>query len=555
MYPSERRFDIRSIGVWKLPVGRPTEQTKQTWVQKCNFVLRCSARVELLDAGADELRQCGWIVDVRTQDGRQTAVFVSIAVASSTVKLRKRLMTCVPGAVCRLGCEDFLAFMDHDDAVAATVYMPSHVGKVRVDGRDVWVFPDVVLDEAGERVLDAPIFFDREHVRHRENGEVVCLPSLLPAPTERCADAPRRLRALSTSLRTVYGAKTPYVLHLLTSVLKAIHFDALMRDEHFVPVANISGPANVGKTLACAVALMLSRCTASAMIDATHTLKNMLVVWDDPRDATAAQLSAIVHEAFSGQATNVVSRGVRRYHSVLIIGTQERLLGMPYTGVNAATFTRLSHMDMSGAAGINGKGEPALQQAMRALDGVFGHLLASTEYRAAEVARLHDALTKRAGDEVVHRSLRVAAIDWFFARALVDLGFDCPEADAYFAGTYLDFLRRHCARLSPLEQFCRQIRELLARRVPMPKDSFKDRVLADLKACDPTECVALYPKDFFPYLEAMHVKAPLTKEQLHGAIKSNPQLGEVGRNVAYRTHAGVQIRRSVVLRHVCIFGA
>lgn len=96
----------------------------------------------------------------------------------------------------------------------------------------------------------------------------------------------------------------------------------VVKHEHFVPVANIFGPANTGKTLACAIALqimqspelMLSRCTASSMIDTTNMMKNMLIVWDDPRDCTASQLSAIVHEAFNGLANCTISRGTRHYN-------------------------------------------------------------------------------------------------------------------------------------------------------------------------------------------------------------------------------------------------
>ena len=81
----------------------------------------------------------------------------------------------------------------------------------------------------------------------------------------------------------------------------------------------------------------------SSMLDVAHVFKNLLVVFDDPRDCSRAQMSSIVHEAFSGHASSTISKGVRRYHSALIIGTQERFLGMgerAATAEDAATLSR-----------------------------------------------------------------------------------------------------------------------------------------------------------------------------------------------------------------------
>jgi hypothetical protein len=66
--------------------------------------------------------------------------------------------------------------------------------------------------------------------------------------------------------------------YVLASALKAIQFDAMIANEKFVSVCNVSGPAKVGKTLACAITLrlvdsqdfMLSRCTVSSMLDYAH---------------------------------------------------------------------------------------------------------------------------------------------------------------------------------------------------------------------------------------------------------------------------------------------
>ena len=98
----------------------------------------------------------------------------------------------------------------------------------------------------------------------------------------------RSFRELSKCLRRTYGERYVRVCHLLTSAIKGILFDDIMKHEHFVPVTNVSGPANIGKTLACAIALslfdadralMLSRCTPSAMLDLCDFFKNMLVMY------------------------------------------------------------------------------------------------------------------------------------------------------------------------------------------------------------------------------------------------------------------------------------
>ena len=218
------------------------------------------------------------------------------------------------------------------------------------------MFPKT-LNASGKEVTDGPIFITLDFLRRRENGEMITLPSQLPSPLPDKSDIASRqlLRDLSDRIREYYGPRTMHVLHLFTSLMKAIHFHRLLTFEHFVSITNVSGPPNIGKTFACAIMLkimgasqmMLSRCTASAMIDAAHVFKNCLIVWDDPRDCSASQLSAIVHEAFQGQNTATVTRGIRKYNSTIVIGTQDHLLGMPHNAMNTATFSRLSHIDMS----------------------------------------------------------------------------------------------------------------------------------------------------------------------------------------------------------------
>lgn len=568
MYPCKRRFDVRSIGVWLLPVGRPTKHSERRWVQRCNFVFKTSARVETLQERDDPVeidRNAGWMITMYTPDGASKECYMPSECASSNVMLRKRLMGMVQGAICRMTADDFLAFVDEDSQEdLPVVQVATHCGKIHLNGTHVWAFPSITLDATGRALTRSPVHVSAEMLRTRSNGDRIALPADFPAPKPRTSGV-HSLTELSRAMNAYYGPRRMHAMHLLVSILKAIHYDTLLKVEHFVPITNISGPPNVGKTFACSIALtivnapslMLSRCTPSAMIDAAHVFRNMLLVWDDPRDCTQSQISSIVHEAFNGLATSTISRGVRRYSSALIIGTQDPLLGMQYNPANVATFSRLSHIDMDIATKWTppASAEPRLQRCMQTCDDIFAALL-NTHYDTQKVNRLYDKL-KRAQPDIIHRSLRIAAIDWFFCDTLVHLGFDVHENDVadYFLTTYANFLKTHCSRLAPIDQFCRHVRQLVASRHDIPKHFFKDRVLVDLKHFGPTECCAFYTKDFFPFLHK-HIPSStaLTKEQIHSHLKHSPKHGEVSRNVAFPTESNsVQIKRSIVIRRNFIF--
>ena len=87
---------------------------------------------------------------------------------------------------------------------------------------------------------------------------------------------------------------------MYSTTLKAILKHQIEECEHMLSVTNISGPANIGKTFACCIALrmmgaddlMMSRVTPSSLLDVCDHHCNMLCVWDDPRDATHKQLES-----------------------------------------------------------------------------------------------------------------------------------------------------------------------------------------------------------------------------------------------------------------------
>lgn len=561
MYPSIRRFEIRSIGIWLLPVGRPTEDSKRQWQQRCNFVFKTTASVRMLD----DDHGCGWIISIMLQDETEAQCFISNDHAASNTMLRKRIMSVGQGTICRMTSDDFLSFIDKDTANASLpiVYMVRHMGKVKLDEKSYWVYPHIILDEKGKKKQDAPMFVCLDILKRRENGDTFTLPAQIPTPVAFHSrdEMYRKLKQLSNCIRKTYGPRFMQVAHLLTSVLKAIHFDTIMHEQHFVPISNISGPANVGKTLACAIALemmeskafMMSRCTPSAMIDVAHVFKNMLIVWDDPRDCSAAQLSSIVHEAFNGLANCTISRGTRQYNSALIIGTQEANLGMCYNAVNCATFSRLSHINMNIGTEwtLESGAETRLQEVMHSLEGVFSYLIQYSWYHPGKVHEIFQELQEQ-NPSIISRSLQIAAIDCHLCTVLNACGFAIgqDELQDYFFDQYPTLLLSSCARLTALDQFCADVKQALKKH-DLSSACFKKRVLVDLKNHGPTECFSVYTKDFFPILEPILGKRKLgyTKEQVHSQLKQSPNYGEVSRNVAYKCEPNVvQIKRSIVIR-------
>ena len=318
-------------------------------------------------------------------------------------------------------------------------------------------------------------------------------------------------------------------------------------------MANASGLPN-GQDAGCAIALdagapglMLSRCTPSAMIDKAHVFKNMLIVWDDPRDCSQAQLSTIVHEAFHGHATSTVSRGNRQYNSTLIIGTQEHMLGMPYNANNLATFSRLSHVDMGNVEAEwepDTQSEASLQARLPENADIFAQLL-STRYDAEEVDKLQARLGGGQCDHAppAHRCDRLAPRVHAAAAGLRDRR---ARAGRYFSRTTpatWAALLAHVARRA----LRRHVRQLLHEGVDVPSVFFKPRVTVDLKKFGPTECFAVYPKDFMHFLYKAPRLAPLHQGAAPRAAQDS-KYGEVSRNAAFRTEHGTQIRRALVVR-------
>ena len=534
------------MGQWLYKsAGRPDISCSRQWRERSNFVLNVVAKVV---PGEGYATENGWLIDILGASGETVSdYFVSVDVASSNLALRKHLMKAFAGCICQLMSIDFLDFVTSDNP-KRVVYNVDGIGKIKSGTDSAWLFPNLKIT-SGSSEFD--VIFSDTALKYRS------IPAF-PTPHLRPSkDLHSTFSRLSMSIRKVYPRSYMHVVHLLTAVLKAVHFDALLSEEHFVPVTNISGPANVGKTLACAIALsimespslMLSRCTSSSMLDAADTFHNLLIVWDDPRDTSAAQMSSIVHEAFNGIASSTVCRGIRRYNSNLIIGTQKALLSMPMSDVNVATFSRLSHivMDLPHDVLFNSTAEPMLQKCMTQLKGSLTYLTQNTSYKKK---RVDEIALKLESEAIIGRAHRIAAIDYFLMGELDKVGLcnNKEERKAYFSDYYMPFLKRWVSSISPFDQFLRCLHEIES--VDIPKSCYKKSVLVDLKEHGPCECVSFYTKTFFDFL---HDRIPesrnFTKEWVHSFVKHNKQVGEVSRNVAYRiSSTATQIKRSIVIR-------
>ena len=562
MFRLTRRPEICSIGHYTYTTtGRPTDDSSRKWVAKCNFVFKIVAKMALLNPEPDMYSNWGWLVRCTYDKDSVEELYMKCEDASSSANLKRFFMKSLSGAVCRMQLDDFLAFVQEDVSKdLPTIYLASHCGKLRLSksGSSIWAFPHIITDGAGNEISSRYIVMPSV-LSHRSNGDRITLPSILPKPLFVGIDQGKSImKELGVALLAYYGPRFPHAVHLLSSVLKSIHRDTLIELEHQVSITNISGPANVGKTFACAIALkmlnaeslMLSRCTSSAMLDATHVFRNMLVVWDDPRDASSAQLCSIVHECFHGHTTSTNSRGNRAYNSSLIIGTQDKLLGLPCTEINLPTFTRLSHIDMhiDDEYRPSKESELALQKLLPKIPYVF-KLLLQTSCTQSQINKYHKILQEVSTD-VVDRSLRTAAIDWYFCEQLVACGLGNRDAiRQYFKHDVVRFLEKYCGRTSLFLKFCNHIKTILD-HPNIPRSILKRKVTIDLKNYGPKDCIALHTKTFFDWL---HVEIPestmYTSDAIHSEIRlSKGKLGDVSRNVSYKLDRGMIVQRSMLIR-------
>ena len=575
-----RDFERCSIGYYaNSRVGRPSENCSKTYVQVCNFVFSVEAKVESLNLlGGSVDPNSGWIVKIDMKDKKGIFVYIQNECAASNTMLRKIFLKCLSGVVCRLKNDYFWSFVDYDlcNRSIRTCYVAPHCGKIMISDSSgqkkyYWGFPEIILDWSGHRMENQDLLISIDALQKRVNGDKISLPSSFPIPLALNEKNEARmlsvLKRLGFCLSDYYGPRLGHALHILSFAIKALNRDIIMKEEHQVSVMNVSGPPNIGKTLACAIALkllgsdslMLSRCTPSAMLDYTELFHNMMVVWDDPRNCPLSQFASIVHEAFHGHKTTSISRGHRSYNSNLIIGTQQRLLGLPIVDSNLPTFSRLSHVDMSFNESTftpKREYEDKLQEVLKTLN-CFG-LLVNISYDKSKIDKLHDKLLRKKL-EIIPRSLRNIAVDWYFCQKLNEfLKVPSDVIDDYFSNFQMKYLSKYCSNYEMFQLFCIHIRNLLEEKVHIPSTIFKGNVRIDFKDIGSKDCVGIYCKEFFPFISNLtdkYTSNAYDSDTIISEVKmSKGAYGELGRNVSFKANDGGNIiRRALVVRKDVIY--
>lgn len=570
MYPFIRRQDISEIGYYKNDQpGFPSENSKFHWVSQCNFTFRIIGKVKTLqkqEFGSQD-EYSGWMLATTMLDQAtkvEKYMYVSNETASSNPKLRKMFLKSLFGSVCRIRSEDFWRFVEQDmsDNRLKTCYVSTKCGKICMGEHEhFWIFPDISLSSTGRKINQEHVFISYGILMNGFKRNKVSMPNSFPIPASREQTNTQTLHKLGKLLKKYYGPRIPIALLILSSAIKALHRDTLLKYENQVSIMNVSGNPNIGKSFACAIALqllgasklMLSKCTSSAILDHADTFKNMLIVWDDPRDCPQTQMSSIIHEAFHGHSVSTISKGNRSYNSNLIIGTQQRLLGLPETTSHAPTFSRLTHgdfnflpTDFQAAA----EDEQNLKKLIQKHDiNSFGYLLQRTKVDFVAIDGMHKKLLKhKHAHRIFQRSIRNLAIDWYFTDIMNGVLNTNIDLHDYFFHKQMEYLNCFCAQESAVMTFFNHFKTLLNHHT-IPSTFFK---LVKINFPDEglKSCYAIFPADFFPFLR-QHVPESnaYTPDTIRYEIKnSNSKYGLVNKNVSFNDNKCTKINRAIVIR-------
>ena len=539
MMKLERDFKNKTIGRWQYPTqGRPSEESERIWLTRCNFVLRVTAVLQ-------SSQSSGWCIRVDRPDSSRT-LFLSCEHASNTAALKRKIMKSQPGLIARLTSEDFLEFVEEDTKSGnlRTIQLVDEAGKHVIEGKTYWVFSNVVLDATGEIVEDPCVRVNPD--LEKNTFYFSTMSKMSSFKTDRF------LANVGAQIREYFGPRQIHALHVLSSALKACLRDEILERESILPISNISGPPNIGKTLASCMALkmlnsdqtILSHATPSALLDMCHNHRSMLMVWDDPRDTNIRSLSTIVHEAFHGHPNSTMSRGVRMYNSTIMIGTQQRFAGLPVHTDNVPTISRLVHIDM-GFMSTSHLNRP-LQHLKKCFDDlpcVF-FLLVQQRYDWKETERLYKRLQSLSSADVLERALRIAAIEWCLCKQMNALGFRFAEEDIdyYFVHIYLPIIQQHCCRIPYAERFFKDMKSF---RDNLGELTMKDRVVVELST-GLTSCVAICMKHAFKDLQKL-TTLTYSMENVQGDVKHSSQYGVLNHNVCFKVGDRKVVQRCLVV--------
>ena len=550
MFRLSRDFESNEIGLWQYRrQGRPNGQSAKQWQMKCNFVFKIVGTTSTTDD-----KSKGWKICLY-YDNHEIPLFISHEEVTNTSALRKKFMKSRPGIIARLKSEDFLDFLEEDSRQKLpNILFCDRCGKVVHEGNEFWVFSDKILDSNGKCNKNAGVMFTSSDILQSR-----ALPNLPKCPYGVCTT--KDFQALGSSTRGYFGPRTIHALHIYSTALKAVLRDSILKEESMNPITNVSGPPNIGKTFACAITLcmmntpqlMLSQCTASSLLDTCDAFHNMLIVWDDPRDAAPSKLCTIVHEAFHGHGCSTISKGHRNYNSSIIIGTQQPLIGLPQTSTNLPTISRLSHVDMNCFTEFtpNTTAAKQLAESMQKLTGALPKLILQ-KYNKTLTDKLYKRLLKKSNQDIIDRSMRIAAIDWSLCLCMNELGFKYKqeEIDYYFENTYMNFLQKFSTKMTHIQKFIKCVKK---NEELFSKNIFKKNVNILLKTGEVCECIAMYMKAIVEQLRCVHIDLPFHADTVMMEIKQDNSLGELNHNVSFNnSDKSSSVKRALVIKK-CIW--
>lgn len=573
MYALKRRQDICSIGYYKNDQpGFPSENSKFHWVSQCNFTFTIIGKVKTLQKQEFGLQDeySGWMLLTTIQDQnskKEQYLYVSNEVASSNQKLKKFFLKSLFGSVCRLKSEDFWRFVEQDmlGEKLKICYLSTKCGKISMHNQKdnhFWVFPEISLSSTGKKINQEEVFVNQNILMNGFKRNKITLPDIFPVPAPRDFINTQILKQLGVYLQQYYGPRLPVALLVISSAIKALHRDTLMKHENQVSIMNVSGDPNIGKSFACAIALqllgapnlMLSKCTASAILDHAHTFNNMLIVWDDPRDCPQSQMASIIHEAFHGHSVATISKGNRSYNSNIIIGTQKKLLGLQETIQNAPTFSRLSHADFNH---IHTDFKPTQQHEQNLKQFIkkyninaFGFFLQQTNVDFKEIDNIQNTLLKHIHSKnILQRSIRNLAIDWYFANQINKILKTECQLHEYFYKHQINYLNKFCTQINIIQLFFTHTKQLIQHQ-NIPQQFFK-KVKIKFPEQGVQNCYAIFDQEFFPFLHKHITQSNIyDTHKIKHEIK-NSIYGHINKNVAFIQHnqnKKTKIKRAIVIK-------
>lgn len=567
-----RRDDICSIGYYQNNTpGFPSEKSTYHWVQRCNFVFHTIGRVKSLqehEFGVED-EYSGWMVKTTNIDGNSEVhkyIYIPNEAAASNSKLAKTFLNSIYGAICRIKSEDFWKFIENDvkKAPLKNCYISTQCGKIcaktdqpKTGEAYMWVFPNITLSSSGEKIKQEHIFVNKNILMKNTKHKKI-LPDIFPIPRAIDQVNTNSLKKLGKYLENYYGPRLPHALLVLSSALKAIHRDTLLKHEKQVSVMNVSGSPNIGKSFACAIALqllgasnlMLSKCTASALLDHAHTFNNMLIVWDDPRDCSNSQLCSIVHEAFHGHSVSTISKGNRSYNSNVIIGTQKNLLGLQHTAENAPTLSRISHADFDYPTQnyqATSQHEHDLKKFTTQHDiNSFGYIANNSTLNFTQINTIHEQLNKHQETQnIIPRAIRNLAIDYFFTKQIQHILHTNADLHTYFHKSQMQYLNTYANKENTFTTFCKHLKHTI-QNYDIPTHFFKHTINVNTKQ-GTQPAIAIYPTEFFNFIQQIRTDINYTIAQIKHEIKQDPTKGFVHKNVAFKHNHATIVKRALVI--------